>query len=55
MPIPGTKRRTYLEENLNALTIELTQEELERLNAIAPAGITAGKRYPEAMMHLLNQ
>ena len=55
VPIPGTKRRTYLEENLNALTIELTQEELERLNAIAPAGITAGQRYPEAMMHLLNQ
>ena len=55
VPIPGTKRRTYLEENLGALTIELTQEELERLNAIAPAGITAGQRYPEAMMHLLNQ
>ena len=55
VPIPGTKRRTYLEENLDALTIELTQEELERLNAIAPPGITAGKRYPEAMMHLLNQ
>ena len=55
VPIPGTKRRTYLEENLNALTIELSPEELERLNAIAPLGITAGKRYPEAMMHLLNQ
>ena len=55
VPIPGTKRRTYLEENLGALTIELTQEELERLNAIAPPGLTAGQRYPEAMMHLLNQ
>jgi len=55
VPIPGTKRRTYLEENLSALTIELSPEELERLNAIAPPGLTAGKRYPEAMMHLLNQ
>jgi len=55
VPIPGTKRRTYLEENVGAITIELSEEELERLNSIAPPGIPAGKRYPEAMMHLLNR
>jgi aryl-alcohol dehydrogenase-like predicted oxidoreductase len=55
VPIPGTKRRTYLEENLNALTIELSQAELEHLNSIAPQGVTAGSRYPAAMMPLLNR
>jgi len=55
VPIPGTKRRAYLEENLVALTIELTQAELEHLNSIAPQGVTAGSRYPTAMMPLLNR
>jgi aryl-alcohol dehydrogenase-like predicted oxidoreductase len=54
IPIPGTKRRTYLEENLAALDIELTQEELDRLDAIAPKGAAAGLRYPEEAMKVVN-
>jgi aryl-alcohol dehydrogenase-like predicted oxidoreductase len=47
VPIPGTKRRTYLEENAAAAEIELTAEELERLDAAVPAGAVAGERYPD--------
>ena len=50
VPIPGTKRRTYLDENLGALAIRLTPSELKRLDAAAPRGVTAGTRYPEAHM-----
>ncbi len=46
--IPGTKRRTYLEQNVAAAEIELTQADLDALNAAAPAGSTAGTRYDEA-------
>ena len=49
-PIPGTKHIKYLEENVDALNIELTEAELEQINAIAPKGVAAGLRYPEAMM-----
>ena len=49
-PIPGTKRRKYLDENLGALDISLSAEDLLRLDAIAPRGITAGLRYPEQHM-----
>jgi aryl-alcohol dehydrogenase-like predicted oxidoreductase len=49
-PIPGTKRRKYLDENLGALDISLSTEDLLRLDAIAPRGITAGLRYPEQHM-----
>jgi len=49
-PIPGTKRRTYLDENLGALDISLGAADLETLDAIAPRGITAGLRYPEQHM-----
>ena len=49
-PIPGTKRRTYLEENLDALELTLTPEELKAINAVLPAGASAGARYPEAGM-----
>jgi aryl-alcohol dehydrogenase-like predicted oxidoreductase len=49
-PIPGTKRRTYLEENLAALDIELTAGDLAELAAAAPVGSTAGARYPAASM-----
>ncbi len=55
VPIPGTKRRRYLEANLKALEIELSAVELERIDAIAPPGIAAGPRYPEAMMGLVNR
>jgi len=47
VPIPGTKRREYLEENAAADDIELSQDELERIDEAAPAGVTAGERYPD--------
>jgi aryl-alcohol dehydrogenase-like predicted oxidoreductase len=46
--IPGTKRRTYLEENVAAADIELTADDLARLEDVAPVGVAAGDRYPEA-------
>ena len=54
VPIPGTKRRRYLEENAAASEIELTAEDLARINEIAPQGAAAGTRYPEAMMKFVN-
>jgi len=47
VPIPGTKRRTYLEENVAATEITLTSEELRRIEEVAPKGIAAGDRYPD--------
>ncbi|MEM1242887.1 MAG: aldo/keto reductase [Cyanobacteria bacterium P01_H01_bin.26] len=47
VPIPGTKRRQYLEENSAAVDIQLTPAELERIEAVAPQGIAAGDRYPD--------
>jgi aryl-alcohol dehydrogenase-like predicted oxidoreductase len=49
-PIPGTKRRKYLDENLGALDVALSADDLRRLEEIAPRGSTAGTRYPEAHM-----
>jgi aryl-alcohol dehydrogenase-like predicted oxidoreductase len=49
-PIPGTKHKKYLEENVGALNVQLTKKELEEIDAIAPKGVAAGMRYPEAMM-----
>ncbi len=54
VPIFGTKRRPYLEENLRALDIELSAEELKRINEIAPRGAVAGGRYSENMKQLVN-
>ena len=54
-PIPGTKRRSYLEENLGALHVTLTPADLARLDAIAPKGAVAGERYQPAMMHLVGR
>ena len=54
VPIPGTKRRKYLEENVGALNVQLTAEDLQRIDEIAPQGAAAGTRYPEAMMGLVN-
>jgi aryl-alcohol dehydrogenase-like predicted oxidoreductase len=48
--IPGTKHVKYLEENVGASQVALTNTELEEINAIAPKGVAAGSRYPEAMM-----
>jgi aryl-alcohol dehydrogenase-like predicted oxidoreductase len=47
VPIPGTKRRTYLEENIAATEIVLSPDDLSRIEAAAPKGITAGDRYPD--------
>jgi aryl-alcohol dehydrogenase-like predicted oxidoreductase len=47
VPIPGTKRRRYLEENAAASEIELSADDLERIDDAAPAGATAGDRYPD--------
>jgi aryl-alcohol dehydrogenase-like predicted oxidoreductase len=55
VPIPGTKRRKYLEENVGALNVQLTPAELARINEVAPQGAAAGTRYPEAMMHTVNR
>ncbi|SEM88133.1 Predicted oxidoreductase [Stigmatella aurantiaca] len=55
VPIPGTKRRKYLEENLQALDVSLTEGDLKALEAVFPQDAAAGTRYPEAMMKLLNR
>jgi aryl-alcohol dehydrogenase-like predicted oxidoreductase len=55
VPIPGTKRRKYLEENVGALDIRLTEAELRQIAAVAPRGAAAGPRYPEAMMKLVGR
>jgi aryl-alcohol dehydrogenase-like predicted oxidoreductase len=55
IPIPGTKRRTYLDENIAALDVAFTAEELQRIDELLPAGITAGPRYPEAAMGAVNR
>jgi aryl-alcohol dehydrogenase-like predicted oxidoreductase len=54
VPIPGTKRVSYLLENLGALGIVLTTDELNRIDAIVPKGAAAGDRYPSAMMKMVN-
>ncbi|HEX8425455.1 aldo/keto reductase [Hymenobacter sp.] len=54
VPIPGTKRVQYLEENLAALNVQLSAEELQQLDAIAPQNVAAGQRYPEQMMGSVN-
>ncbi len=50
VPIPGTKRRTYLEENLGALEVELTSEDLARVEEVLSDAAIAGERYPEQSM-----
>ena len=54
VPIPGTKRRKYLEENLAAVDLKLTADDLRRLSEVFPSGAAAGLRYPEHMMNLIN-
>ena len=54
VPIPGTKHRKYLEDNVGALDVRLGQAELDELDAVFPFGAAAGERYPEAMMKVLN-
>jgi aryl-alcohol dehydrogenase-like predicted oxidoreductase len=54
VPIPGTKRISYLLENLGALELELTVEDLQTIDAILPKGAASGDRYPAAMMKMVN-
>jgi len=54
VPIPGTKRRKYLEENVAAIDVTLTEEDLRRIDEIFPSGAAAGDRYPEHMMSIVN-
>jgi len=55
VPIPGTKRRTYLEENVAAERIALTAEDLARIDAVMPPGAAAGARYAEVGMRTLDR
>jgi aryl-alcohol dehydrogenase-like predicted oxidoreductase len=54
VPIPGTKHQKYLEENVGALDVKLTPEDLRRLEEAFPHGAAAGTRYSEQAMHLVN-
>ncbi len=54
VPIPGTKRRKYLEENVAALTVKLTPKDLQRIDGVSPKGAAAGSRYPERAMNAVN-
>ncbi|MGB0106829.1 MAG: aldo/keto reductase, partial [Candidatus Sulfotelmatobacter sp.] len=54
VPIPGTKRRKYLQENVAAIDVKLTKEDLRRIEEIFPTGAAAGERYPEHMMKTVN-
>jgi aryl-alcohol dehydrogenase-like predicted oxidoreductase len=54
-PIPGTKRRKYLEENAGGLEVQLTADDLRRLDEAFPEGSASGPRYNEQMMKLVNQ
>jgi len=54
VPIPGTKRRKYLEENVGALNVKLTADDLRRINEVFPQGVAAGQRYSEQGMKLID-
>jgi aryl-alcohol dehydrogenase-like predicted oxidoreductase len=55
VPIPGTKRRKYLEQNVAALDVELIEEDLRRIDEVAPKGVAAGARYPVEAMRAVNR
>jgi aryl-alcohol dehydrogenase-like predicted oxidoreductase len=55
IPIPGTKNRQRLEENLGAFDVKLSDDDLRRIEETAPPGFAAGARYAEAMMHTVNR
>jgi aryl-alcohol dehydrogenase-like predicted oxidoreductase len=54
VPIPGTKHRVYLEENVRALELELSVDDLLRIGEVFPLGAASGPRYPAHMMQLVN-
>jgi aryl-alcohol dehydrogenase-like predicted oxidoreductase len=55
VPIPGTKRRRYLEENIGALRVALSADDLARIDAAAPRGAAAGERYPPQGLQAVNR
>ncbi len=55
VPIPGTKRRKYLEDNAGAVAVTLTKDDLAQIEQIAPRGTFTGTRYPEAMMKAVDR
>lgn len=55
IPIPGTKRRPYLDETVAALNVTLTAGVVKRIEAMVPVGCTFGSQYPEAMMETLHR
>ena len=55
VPIPGTKRRKYLEENIDAINLNLSKEDLRRINETAPIGVAAGNRYNTEMAKAVNK
>jgi aryl-alcohol dehydrogenase-like predicted oxidoreductase len=55
IPIPGTKKRDRVTENAQAVEIELSNEEKERIEAVMPLNAAAGARYPEALMNTVNR
>ncbi|WP_158912872.1 aldo/keto reductase [Caulobacter sp. S45] len=55
VPIPGTKRRKYLEENAAAVDVKLTPQDLERIDRVLPSGAATGERYPAASMAAVNR
>ena len=55
VPIPGTKRRRYLEENIAALEVRLTPRDLAEIDRILPPGRAAGTRYPESGMQVVKR
>jgi len=54
VPIAGTKHAEYVEENLKALAVDLSEEDMARIDRAAPAGAAAGERYPEQAMKMVN-
>jgi aryl-alcohol dehydrogenase-like predicted oxidoreductase len=55
IPIPGTKQQARLAENVGAVEVALSAEEMQQIEAVVPIGSTAGTRYPEAIMHTVNR
>ncbi len=55
IPIPGTKRRKFLEDNAGSANVKLSKDDLRRIEEVAPHGAVAGARYPEVMMALINK
>jgi aryl-alcohol dehydrogenase-like predicted oxidoreductase len=55
VPIPGTKRRKYLEENVAAVALELSKEDIAAIEAAVPLDAVAGQRYPDEGMRLVSR